>query len=167
MKKAICIFSVAALLLLNADKTFACSCAFYTPAQSFARAQVVFSGMVSDARKGKWKFAVDRVWKGEVEEEITLRDLSVGTSCASNFKLGKRYIVFASIDASQRKTTYNPNACSWTTPLKTFGGQEGETAHPVKDHDPTKTIYWVEDWLIPILKELGEEKPPIKSEGKR
>jgi hypothetical protein len=168
MKRTACILGVAAFLLLNTGKAYACSCSLPTPAQAFAKADAVFSGTISQAREAKWKIAVHRVWKGAVEEEITLRDLSAGTSCAANFKLGKRYIVFARLDASQRKTTYNPDVCSWTIPFKTYGHQEDDKRiRLMKDYDPTKTVYWVEDWLISILKQLGEEKSPIKSERKR
>jgi hypothetical protein len=168
MKKAACIFSVAAFLLLTAGETFACVCVRSAPAQDFTEAQAVFSGMVSKAREGRWKIAVERVWKGEVGAEITLRDLFAGSSCAANFKLGKRYIIFASLDGSRRKTTYNPDVCSWTIPFKTYGQQEGDKEiRLMKDYDPTKTVYWAEDWLISILKQLGEEKSPIRSERKR
>jgi hypothetical protein len=143
-------------------------CSLSTPAQAFARADVVFSGRISEAQKGKWKIALERVWKGEVEAEIRLRELSVGSSCRSDFTLGKRYIVFASIDATRRKTTYSPDACSWTIPFKTYGQQDADkTVRLMKDFDPTKTVYWMEDWLIQNLKELGAEKAPIKKRGER
>jgi hypothetical protein len=166
MRKVVYILGVAAFLLLNVSETFACMCAFSTPARAFARADVVFSGTISEAKRGRWKITVERVWKGEVEEESRLRNLSPDSGCAPYFTLGKRYIVFASIDASQREATYNPNVCSLTTPFKTYGQQDGEKGvRLMKDYDQTKTVYWVEDWLIQNLKELGTEKPPIKSKG--
>lgn len=167
MRKVVYILGVAAFLLFNVSETFACMCAFSTPAQAFDRADAVFSGTISEGEKGKWKITVDRVWKGKVEEESRLRNLSPESSCAPYFTPGKRYIVFADNDASQQEATFNPNVCSLNTPFKTYGQQDGDKGvRLAKELDPTKTIYWLEDSLLQALKELGEEKAPIKSKGK-
>jgi hypothetical protein len=118
MKKIVILIGVATFLAFNADTASACFCATIgSPESNLADAQAVFQGKVVAAKKGEWTIAVDRVWKGEVEEKVLMRDPSAGTSCESRFKLGESYIFFADIEQAKRRVIYHPRICTWTTSL--------------------------------------------------
>ncbi len=150
MRKAVLLMIVAAFVLFNAGKSLACSCSFSLPSQGFDRAQAVFTGKVIKAKKFEWIIVVDRVWKGEVEETITLRDAHAGTSCAAGYKKGESYLFLVSVVKSERQIIYNPQVCNWGTRLKAARMEIGEN-----------TYAWVEDL---VLKDRGEGKPPIKKD---
>ncbi len=106
------------ILLFSASESFACVCRAITPAQGFDRAQAVFTGKVIKAKKSEWTVAVDRVWKGDVEEIITLRDAHAGSSCASSYKRGESYLFLINVEKSKRAVVYSPQICNWGTRLK-------------------------------------------------
>jgi hypothetical protein len=143
MKKLLMIIGVAALLVLNASAASACMCTTIgSPKTNLAEVQAVFLGKIVAAKKHEWTIAVDRVWKGEIEEKVLMRDPSAGSSCESHFKLGDSYIFFAYVKESKRKVIFNPAVCTWTTSL-------------TYRHEGVLLLEFV-------LKELGEGQPPIK-----
>ena len=150
MRKAIFLTVIAAIILFNANTALACMCSLSLPSQGFDRAQAVFTGKVTKAKKSEWIVAVDRVWKGEVEETITLRDAHAGTSCRAGYKKGESYLFLVDVVQSKRKAIYNPQVCNWGTRLKAARMEIGDN-----------TYAWVEDL---VLKDRGEGKPPIKEE---
>jgi hypothetical protein len=85
------------------------------------RAVAVFSGEVIELEENKVKFKVDKIWKGDSVDEITMtiqqgkyNGKSVRTSCDYHFELGEKYLVYA----YQINDELNTGACSRTTPLK-------------------------------------------------
>jgi hypothetical protein len=150
MRKATFLIIITAFVLFAANKALACSCSFSHPSQGFDRAQAVFTGKVIKAKKSEWIIFVDKVWKGEVEETITLRDAHAGTSCASGYKKGESYLFLVDVVKSESKTIYNPQVCNWGTRLNAARLEIG-----------ANTYAWVEDL---VLKDRGEGKPPTKKE---
>ncbi len=147
MKRVVTFIGIAMFLILDAHAASACFCrTIGSPKTNLAEVQAVFLGKVVAAKKHEWKVAVDKVWKGELEETILMRDPSAGTSCESRFKLGESYIFFAYVKESKRRVIYNPAGCTWTTSL-------------TYQHDGVLVSEFV-------LKELGEGKPPIKKSSK-
>jgi hypothetical protein len=147
MKKVAMFIGVATFLILNAHVASACFCrTLGSPKTNLAEVQAVFLGKVVVARKHEWTIAVDKVWKGDVEEKVLMRDPSAGSSCESQFKLGESYIFFAYVKKSKRNVIYNPAVYTWTTSL----------------------AYRHEGVLVSefVLKELGEGRPPAKKASK-
>jgi hypothetical protein len=147
MKKIVILVSVATFVILNANVASACMCrTIGSPKTNLADVQAVFLGKVVAAKKHEWTITVDKVWKGEVEEKVLMRDPSAGSSCESQFKLGDSYIFFAYVKESKRKVIFNPAVCTWMTSL----------------------TYRHEGVLVSefVLKELGEGQPPVKKTPK-
>jgi hypothetical protein len=144
MKKIVTLVGIAIFLSLNASVVSACMCMRFpsTPKDGLADAGAVFQGKVVAVKKGEWAIAVERVWKGEVEEKVLMRARSVGTSCSPEFNLGESYIFFADVGQTRRRTVYHPRGCTWTTSL-TFR-HEGVVVSEA------------------IAQELGESTPPAK-----
>jgi hypothetical protein len=67
----------------TARQAFSCSCGGITPSDGFDHAEAVFTGTVIEASKSKWTISVQRVWKGDVQSVVILRDAHSGTSCGS------------------------------------------------------------------------------------
>ncbi len=153
MRKTIFLTVIVAFILFNASKCFACVCSYTPPSQGFDRAQAVFTGKVIKAKQSEWIIAVDKVWKGEVEEIITLRGTHAGTSCASSYKKGESYLFLVDVVEAGSRIIYNPQVCNWGIKLKTARLEVSEN-----------TYAWVGDV---VLKDRGEGKPPIKKNGNR
>lgn len=110
MKRWMIVFSVV-LLILNFNPSYsqACSCAEPAPVEEeLERKTAVFSGKVTDIsipnnRSSTWSSAdpvnvtleVFEVWKGEVEETVTIQTVRDEASCGYHFSQDKEYIVFA------------------------------------------------------------------------
>jgi hypothetical protein len=136
------------ILLFSASESSACMCGAITPAQGFDQAQAVFTGKVTKAKKSQWTIVVHRVWKGEVEETITLRDAHPGSSCAGSYKRGESYLFLINVEESEQKIVYSPQICSWGTRLKSAKVEfEGTPATLIEDL---------------VLKDRGAGKPPMK-----
>lgn len=105
---------VAAVLLLASDAALGCVCVVPEKPPSreeekaalvkdFDGAFAVFSGEVVEQDTFKVKFKVDKLWKGDFGDEITMstgvKDYGNGTigatSCDYGFKRGTKYLVFA------------------------------------------------------------------------
>ena len=147
MVKLLCIFMhkltllVFVMLLLSAESASACMCGD-TPSVAEARrnATVVFLGKVvsSEYQKGAkypdghdageeltMRFRVERWWKGNLTPEVVLfteqyqaPDLSISVStCAYQFKVGRRYIVYAGMIDGRLRAVY----CSRTSEAEKAG----------------------------------------------
>ena len=105
---------LAAFGLMLAGYTFASACVCDLPlkrvslkkavAKAKSEAAVVFSGQVIELDDSIVKFRVKRLWKGMPTEEIVLINTGMGkatggdriiSSCAYNFRMGEKYLVYA------------------------------------------------------------------------
>ena len=143
MKTIALLCGTAVLVIAASQNVSACSCAIIgTPQQNLAEVDAVFLGKVIVAKRHEWTIAVEKVWKGKVQETVQIRDPAAGTSCESKFTLRETYIFFARSKESGRRTIYHPAVCTWTTSL-TFR------------HDRVLVSEYV-------LKELGEGRAPSR-----
>jgi len=148
MRKAPFLAIAFGILLFSASDSSACTCGAITPAQGFNQAQAVFTGKVTKAKKSEWTVVVDRVWKGEVEETITLRDAHPGSSCAGSYRRGESYLFLINVEESEQKVVYSPQICNWGARLKSARVEfEGTPATLIEDL---------------VLKDRGAGKPPTK-----
>lgn len=111
MKK---IILAAAILIspLFINTVYACSCVQISGSPEherasrladFKNAAAVFTGEVVELAENKVVLKVEKLWKGDTADEITMvtqvKQKSDGryvrTSCDYNFELGKKYLVFA------------------------------------------------------------------------
>jgi|ERR1041384_239697 hypothetical protein len=107
--KLIHLAMLALLIHLFAVQGYSCTCGDATVAQQRDNASAVFMGtpirkMRSDQveKNGvQITFKVNRVWKGDVEKEVTVYTAATSdlypfeNLCAPSFKIGKDYVVFA------------------------------------------------------------------------
>jgi hypothetical protein len=112
-----------ALVVLSATQALACSCIPQQPDKAAIKdAQAVFSGTLDEIEPGveigfdvvTWTFAVDTVYKGEVERSQDVTTQTQSAACGLVFEEGKRYVLFAYTDESDRLGT---NVCTNTRPL--------------------------------------------------
>lgn len=105
------------------------------------------------SKKERVTIVVDRVWKGEVEETITLRDAYPRSSCAAGYERGERYLFLINVEKSEHRVVYSPQLCNWSTRLKAAKVEfEGTPAS------------WIEDL---VLKDRGAGTPPMKKVSKQ
>lgn len=80
------------LVLFCHSQVFACrGKAPSTPEDGLKGSEVVFLGKVIAADSEHVTFTVDKIWKGSVNTDITLLNLS---SCPAFYDVGKKYIVY-------------------------------------------------------------------------
>jgi hypothetical protein len=126
------ILLLTGLFLFMEGITSACVCIEFpnpTPEQVRKRlieeadwANVIFSGEVLSVDTLKVKFKVDRVWRGEYKNEITMstgakraKEGNVSfSSCDYEFKAGEKYIVYAKMIGDDLQTS----KCTGTGLLK-------------------------------------------------
>lgn len=89
--------------------------------KDFEKAAAIFTGEVIELEGNKVKFKVEKIWKGEVVDEIVIvirlkKDDGryVRTSCDYYYELGEKYLVYA-YGTAEELTTYQ---CSRTTRFK-------------------------------------------------
>ncbi len=120
------------MLLLSFETASACQCiGLVNPTPKEVRAQfsselkrasLIFSGEVIRLDEFKVAFRVGKVWKGATVEEITMTTGAIDngdgtiilTSCDYNFKMGEKYLVYAT-DSGEKMQTYK---CTGTGELK-------------------------------------------------
>ena len=124
--------AVAALWLLAGSGTVhACSCVMPgAPAEELKSHAAVFAGQVVSLsqvnRPGQAAspglagtgvdFRVNRVWKGDVEENTRITTPPTGGACGVPFAEGEEYLVYAYASAPE-DGGYSANICSRTRPL--------------------------------------------------
>lgn len=109
--RLILIVALTALwLYAGAGQVSACSCAGFTPAEAFERADSVFVGevMSSEVKRGFFgqssidpvtvEFTVNEVWKGPRQQTITVGTVRSEVSCGFEFVEGLEYLVYARDD---------------------------------------------------------------------
>lgn len=132
MKKVFFSFALVMFLLLSFETALACRCieiVNLTPKEvrmqlnnELNRANVVFNGEVIQLDEFKVAFRVGKVWKGATVEEITMSTGAIDngdgtiilTSCDYNFKMGEKYLVYAT-GSGEKMQTYK---CTGTGELK-------------------------------------------------
>ena len=109
MKKAIYIsLALTLFLLASAEKAFACSCLRSLEPekkqvqQAFTDSTAIFSGEVleisedsADQNSLLVKFKVAKLWKGELNREVTITTAKDSAMCGYTFEIGKKYLVYA------------------------------------------------------------------------
>lgn len=136
------------LWLWGTGVALACSCEEISPAEGFGRAQYVFTGTVVESGTHTWVVEVDRVWKGResLTRSARLMDVYAKMECEFFFKQGERYLIFAILAKGGRDVFYHPQACNWTTPLRSK-----------RVHTPEGVSLWLEDLIV---REYGPGKIP-------
>jgi hypothetical protein len=102
--------------LLAAD----CSCPPATTQEQFDLATSVFRGKIVEIRESKnepteFFFEIQDVFKGELEDDITLQDAEYGQPCVMDFQGGKAYLVYARWTWGRDVTS----RCMGTKPIET------------------------------------------------
>lgn len=125
MKKSIYIILFALFIFLFAapEKSFGCSCiASPDPVKkqiqsAFIGSDAIFSGEVIEVKESPTdkynfvvKFKVNKSWKDETSQEITINTARESAMCGYNFEIGKTYIVYAAGTANNLSV----NNCSRT-----------------------------------------------------
>ncbi len=89
------------------------------------------------------------MWKGEVDEMVTLRDAHPKSSCGgAGYEVGESYLFLVNVENSKHKTFYSPQICNWGTRLKSAKVEfEGTPATLIEDL---------------VLKDRGAGKPPMR-----
>lgn len=119
--------SAALLILIAPRPVSACSCVADVPlCESFWNADLVFEGEVVAIEslpgsnstgprfvKRQVRFTVERVWRGNAADSVTVMTGAGGGDCGYNFRKGRKYLVFASEHEGRLWT----NICSPTKPL--------------------------------------------------
>jgi len=141
------LLGAAFLLLLSFDVAFGCVCVHAenpTPEsvraarqKEFDKATVVFSGEVIKSGRFKVEFKVDKIWKGDSVNHITMLtgtiDNGDGThtssSCDFSFKLGEKYLIYAYGEFNELKT----HECSRSSLLKN-AVEEAEGLEKITPH---------------------------------
>ncbi|MBD2847835.1 hypothetical protein IDH44_21790 [Paenibacillus sp. IB182496] len=136
--KALLCAAAAALLMLTLvavpRQAQACSCvAPGTPLEEMEAKDAVFSGTVlgaiveepnradgtiSSADPVFATFDVDKVWKGEIEQQAQVNTVRSSASCGVDFEIGTAYIVYAKFGEDGM---LHASLCSRTAPLTLAG----------------------------------------------
>lgn len=100
MKRIAGIIGLLLGMVLGAPTARACTCIVPPPpVEALSEAAAVFVGTASDLDKGaghlKVRLHVDRVYKGPVDEQITVWTASNSAACGFHFEQGTRYLVYA------------------------------------------------------------------------
>ena len=112
-------FIRTALLLtfvaLTASAVYPCQCEIMKPSKKLRKAKAVFVGEVLEIGrndKSEWatvavKFKVERYWKGEKEQYVTVVGApSAAGTCGLPVELGKKYLIYAFKSEGQLETSF-------------------------------------------------------------
>jgi len=131
MKKFILLGAVF-ILLLSSNTVFSCVCFFVsnpTPEsirierqKDFNRARLIFSGEVIKLDEFKAEFKIDKIWKGDSVNYVTMLTGTkvnedgtyTSSSCDYSFELGRKYLIYAYGKLDELKT----HSCSRSSFLK-------------------------------------------------
>ena len=131
MKKIRTVLIVVVLMCAGYASASACVCALSpnrvslkkAVAKAKSEAAFVFSGQVTELDDSIIKFRVERLWKGARTKEIVLINTGTGkseggdriiSSCAYNFRLGEKYLVYAYRSEGKLET----NKCTRTAVME-------------------------------------------------
>ncbi len=152
MKKIKTLLIVVVLMCAGYTSASACVCALSlnkrislkkAVAKAKSEAAVVFSGQVIELDDSIVKFRVERLWKGARTKEIVLINTGAGkseggdriiSSCAYNFRLGEKYLVYAYRSEGKLET----NKCTRTAVMEGATEDVGmlENLGPKKERKP-------------------------------
>ncbi len=148
------LLGTALLLLLSFDVAFGCVCFQAenpTPEsvraerkKEFDKATMVFSGEVVKSDRFKAEFKVDKIWKGEAVNRITMLtgtiDNGDGThtssSCDFSFKLGEKYLIYAYGELDRLKTYECSRSSLLKNAVEEIEGLGKITSHKVMNKSP-------------------------------
>ena len=100
---------------LTASAVYPCQCEIMKPSKKLRKAKVVFVGEVVEIGrndKSEWatvsvKFKVERYWKGEKEQYVTVVGApSAAGACGLPVELGKKYLIYAFKSEGQLETSF-------------------------------------------------------------
>jgi len=128
MKQVVIVSLTFMAILLSTNGAVACSC-LRPPinteenlktavATSLREDDAIFSGEVIGTDGLTIKFKVEKTWKGDVKDEVSIGTGAVksedgfllSSMCDYKFELGKKYLIFAKVSKGKLKTS----KCSWT-----------------------------------------------------
>ncbi|MFA5330267.1 MAG: hypothetical protein WC384_20910 [Prolixibacteraceae bacterium] len=103
MKRTLIIFTI---LLTGFTKGYSCKCNQMGIESEIDSADLIFQGIPIDKKqidsKMIYKFSVEKVWKGNESDTISIKTGLGGPDCGMVFELGKSYVVYA----NHFETTY-------------------------------------------------------------
>lgn len=122
LKLLLCSVAAVAIVAANVESGRACSCLPPPPpAQAFAEADAVFMGKVvsfeltGDAYSPRLaKFAVTKIWKGELDAVSEILTANNSAACGYYFQVGESYLIYA-YKADDGKL--HTNLCTRTQPV--------------------------------------------------
>lgn len=130
------VLSIFMLVIASVHSADACSCGRPgPPLEELGRNEAVFSGRVIEIAEpvSPWgenltiTFAVTAVWKGEIEQTVTVTTAPDDARCGYPFTLCEDYLVYAhSFDGA----VANVGLCGRTTPLSDAGDDVMELGNP-------------------------------------
>jgi hypothetical protein len=99
MRKYVLVVLLCPFVAPFVSESAACSCVERSPCQTFAAASAVFLGDVISVQQGATevvaRMQVRHVWKGQLDEIVSVTGGSSGSSCDVHFEVGQRRLVFA------------------------------------------------------------------------
>jgi hypothetical protein len=153
MKRAIVVFVVlGASVILPSPPSWACTCAPLTREELGRHADVVFTGLATDAgHEGPFtywtSFKVGIVYKGRLGPTAAVETSGSGSSCGVGFLEGHVYTVFARAQEDGLDT----NRCQGTAEGQIEPGRYGLALKPVMPGEtrfaPQNEIPWTQ-WLV-------------------
>jgi hypothetical protein len=122
MKKILFSLGIFGIFVLGTGKVFACSCVFLPEgkkavATAYKNSTVVFYGKVISISKNTEnyyvtvKFKVEKSWKNQSKDELTIQTGQGGGDCGFPFEAGREYLVYA----YGNNTVLETNICQRTS----------------------------------------------------
>ena len=117
--------------VVAAAPAHACSCADSTAAEAVAGSAAVFEGRVRDVDPGDVRQDIDvevsRVWKGRVEDRVTVSSASEDSACGVSVASGSTRMWFAEGDGDE----FGTSSCAGTATPDRLDALVGDAAAPV------------------------------------
>ena len=171
MKKIKTLLIVVVLMCAGYASASACVCALSPKsislknavAKAKSEAAVVFSGQAIELDNSIVKFRVERLWKGAPTEKIVLINTGTGkseggdriiSSCAYNFRLGEKYLVYAYRSEGKLET----NKCTRTAVME-------RAAEDVTDSEAVRGQSGMPSWPDISTVAVSEDPPAFWTEA--
>ncbi|MDX1414887.1 MAG: hypothetical protein R3293_11900 [Candidatus Promineifilaceae bacterium] len=160
---AIVVILCAQWLVVAPPSAYACSCMVPPPPQeAMAEATAVFSGQVTDVEISEGEtvssadpvratFAVDQVWKGAVDDIVTVGTPLSSASCGVNFEEGKEYVVYAYGGADELTTNLCSRTAEMTPELEDLAALGAGTAPEAGTGGASDLANGMPAWMIYVL----------------
>ncbi|MDJ0725816.1 MAG: hypothetical protein QNJ38_11955 [Prochloraceae cyanobacterium] len=113
------IFFLALFFKITNKSAYACSCLRPAPPlESKQQATAVFAGTVISQERSEFEVKVNlrvqRVWKGEIGDTVTIITNTNSAACGVYFRNREKYLVYAFQNPNQNKNQLTTNLCSRT-----------------------------------------------------